>query len=204
MCIVQSPEIELIQDLPMPIYNKILVPSDFSDASLSALRHASQLALSCGAELSLLHVGPERRRDTKTLTDPRAAAIQKLEQLIPPEELLQLKTKFLAHEGHAARTIVETAKEIAADLIVMVTHGRTGFFHLALGSVTESVLRMAPCPVLTVLAEKATATSTETPIAQEIADDELDAAPVIDLLRRAIGLRATDIHRRKARRLLPT
>ena len=52
--------------------------------------------------------------------------------------------------GHPAETIVRVAQERAADLIVMGTHGRTGLQHVLLGSVAEKVVRLAPCPVLTV------------------------------------------------------
>ena len=52
--------------------------------------------------------------------------------------------------GHAADTIVRVAQERGADLIVMGTHGRTGLQHVLLGSVAEKVVRLAPCPVLTV------------------------------------------------------
>jgi nucleotide-binding universal stress UspA family protein len=52
--------------------------------------------------------------------------------------------------GHGARTIAEYAAERGVDLIVMGTHGRTGFAHLLLGSVAERLVRTAPCPVLTV------------------------------------------------------
>jgi nucleotide-binding universal stress UspA family protein len=53
-------------------------------------------------------------------------------------------------EGHPATETVRVAQEVGADLIVMGTHGRTGFQRFVLGSVTETVLRRAPCPVLTV------------------------------------------------------
>jgi nucleotide-binding universal stress UspA family protein len=56
--------------------------------------------------------------------------------------------------GHVAHTIVEYAKAISADLIVMGTHGRTGLAHFIIGSVAERVVRLAPCPVLTVGLEK--------------------------------------------------
>jgi nucleotide-binding universal stress UspA family protein len=52
--------------------------------------------------------------------------------------------------GHPAETIVRVAQERGADLIVMSTHGRTGLQHVLLGSVAEKVVRLAPCPVLTV------------------------------------------------------
>ena len=56
----------------------------------------------------------------------------------------------VAVEGNVAPEIVRLARELPADLIVMGTHGRTGFDRLMLGSVTERILRKAPCPVLTV------------------------------------------------------
>jgi nucleotide-binding universal stress UspA family protein len=56
--------------------------------------------------------------------------------------------------GHVANTIVEYAKTIQADLVVMGTHGRTGLAHFIIGSVAERVVRLAPCPVLTVGLEK--------------------------------------------------
>jgi nucleotide-binding universal stress UspA family protein len=52
--------------------------------------------------------------------------------------------------GSPARAIVDYARDYAIDLIVMGTHGRSGFAHLLLGSVTERVVRTAECPVLTV------------------------------------------------------
>jgi nucleotide-binding universal stress UspA family protein len=52
--------------------------------------------------------------------------------------------------GHPAETIVRVAQERSADLIVMSTHGRTGLQHVLMGSVAEKVVRLAPCPVLTV------------------------------------------------------
>jgi nucleotide-binding universal stress UspA family protein len=52
--------------------------------------------------------------------------------------------------GHPADTIVRVAQQRSADLIVMGTHGRTGLQHVLLGSVAEKVVRLAPCPVLTV------------------------------------------------------
>ena len=58
--------------------------------------------------------------------------------------------ELLVRSGHASDTICKVALEWNANLIVMATHGRKGLGHFALGSVTEQVLRNAPCPVLTV------------------------------------------------------
>ena len=64
--------------------------------------------------------------------------------------------------GPAAATIVDTARERHADLIVMGTKGRTGLAHLLMGSVAERVVRLAPCPVLTVRSDAAEVTSPQT------------------------------------------
>ena len=58
--------------------------------------------------------------------------------------------KIAVRPGRPATEIVEAARELAADLIVIATHGRTGLQHVLLGSVAENVVRHAPCPVLTV------------------------------------------------------
>jgi nucleotide-binding universal stress UspA family protein len=57
--------------------------------------------------------------------------------------------------GHVAQTVIDYARDVRADLIVMGTHGRTGLAHFIIGSVAERVVRLAPCPVLTVGAVRA-------------------------------------------------
>ena len=58
--------------------------------------------------------------------------------------------KTLVRTGSPADEIVDAAKEMGVDLIILSTHGRTGLKHLLLGSMTENVVRRAPCPVLVV------------------------------------------------------
>jgi nucleotide-binding universal stress UspA family protein len=62
----------------------------------------------------------------------------------------KVEADFYVIEGNAAHDIVDFAKEKNSDLIVIATHGRTGLEHLLMGSVTEKVVRRAPCPVFTV------------------------------------------------------
>lgn len=184
----------MLREKSMKPYSRILVPCDFSQSGLAAVRHASRLALSCGAEVCLLHVLPERKHDARNFEDLQVDAVQKLEQAVPADQLLQLKAKFFVIAGHAAKQIIETAIVQSSDLIVMGTRGRTGILHLALGSVAETVLRTAHCPVLTVRSEESQAESSAVSIPAAVSEDELNSAPVIDLLNRAVGLRATDIH----------
>jgi nucleotide-binding universal stress UspA family protein len=139
----------------------VLVPVDFSDSSRTALDRAAALAEKLGAQVHLLHVW-------------------ELPEALPREELesasgahLASVLEKLAHDGLAAftaeararnipiqsasveggvtwRSIVRAAETAPHDLVVMGTHGRKGFARALLGSVTERVVRYAPCPVLSV------------------------------------------------------
>lgn len=80
--------------------------------------------------------------------DPTDAALTRLRDLIPIEGLGTWDVAVTT--GQPADTIVRVAQERGVDLIVMGTHGRTGLQHILLGSVTERVVRLASCPVLTV------------------------------------------------------
>ena len=177
----------------MTPYQRILVPCDFSPPSQAALKQGARMALSTGAELDLLHVLPGHRNESDA-SDQRTDALQSLQQALPPEQVLKLKTQFLVREGNTSREIVNVARELAVDLVIMGTRGRSGLAHLALGSVAEIVLRTASCPVMTVRA-----VAEETP--PEVASngvvpfvDDMELSPAVDLLRRAFALRATDVH----------
>lgn len=127
---------------------RILVPTDFGQASDAALAQARELAAALGASLHLVHVVEDAER-----ADALAASL---------EAALGHQTALLS--GPTARTIVEYAADRAFDLIVMGTHGRTGVAHLLLGSVAEQVVRTAPCPVLTVRERRAPARDVEAPV----------------------------------------
>ncbi len=120
---------------------QILFPTDFSPPSEAAQRVAAELARETGATLHVIHVVPP-------VTDPSLPAerLTKLAQDIGGG--LSLTTALL--DGYAGREIVRYARERHIELIVVGTHGRTGLSRAILGSVAESVVRLAPCPVLTV------------------------------------------------------
>lgn len=137
------------------IIRRILVPTDFSEPSDTALEYARTLAGRVGASLHLLHV----------LEDPFLAEGLLAEAYIGSGpsvrvDLLDDARERLLHRaagattevifGHGATTIVEYAERGGFDLIVMGTHGRTGLAHLLIGSVAETVVRTATVPVLTV------------------------------------------------------
>ena len=140
-------------------FKRILCPIDFSESSVRAFGHAAALARWYNAQLIVLHVVPtfdpvQVRGD---LGDP-----VRLVTPISREQVLEEMSRFLnvsvvstqaslvAASGDPQTTIVDQAITNSVDLIVMGTHGRRGFKRLLLGSVTETVLHEAPCPVLTV------------------------------------------------------
>lgn len=141
------------QDEHQPV-RRLLVPVDFSKHTQRALLHAIALASAYDAALDLLHViedisfpaaygGPLTPPPETVETSVRDA----LEELdVPPD----LPVDVHVRGGYPGRDIVEFAQEHDTDLIVMATHGRTGLRRFLLGSVTEKVVRTAPCPVFTV------------------------------------------------------
>lgn len=120
---------------------EILFPTDFSPASERAGRVARAMALESGARLHVLSVVPP-------VTDPAYFAEQVARTGRDLGEGLRVETAL--ETGLAGRRIVDYARGKGIDLIVLGTHGRTGFSHAILGSVAETVVRLAPCPVLTV------------------------------------------------------
>jgi nucleotide-binding universal stress UspA family protein len=139
----------------------ILCPYDGSEFSRRALEHATALARFYGAGLTLLHVhtgapvGPDADRlgwDGPLLARERKRIVAWLADIGGPARAAAVGVEAKVVEGTPAAEILRVAREAAAGLVVMGTHGRSGFDRLLLGSVTEKVLRYAPCPVLTVTA----------------------------------------------------
>jgi universal stress protein A len=137
---------------------KILVPTDFSPASRKALSYALRFAKDRNSEITLLHV-LEPETPLTLAGRPAAAAFSEAELAGVEESLRALAdsaetagtgTKSVLRTGVATHEIVEAAKELDIDLIVIATHGFTGWKHFAIGSTAERVARAAPCPVLVV------------------------------------------------------
>jgi len=133
-------------------FTKIVVPIDFSDPSLDALRRALEL---CGdaSKLHVVHVLPQlhpmepgvvwsEQSDAERESKAEAAVAKRLEE---PGFSGAHTHAGIGDPGHG---IVEIADEIGADLIIIASHGYTGLKHLFLGSVAERVVRHAHCPVL--------------------------------------------------------
>jgi len=144
---------------------QILCPTDFSVFSARAFEHALSLAAWYQAPITVLHVLPEpvvASRALAYVSSPmlldaslRDSIQADLSSLVEPANRAGLHAAGELRDGEPAAEIVRVAQELHADLIVVGTHGRTGFQRWVLGSVAETVLRRAPCPVLTVPAHAA-------------------------------------------------
>ena len=137
-------------------FERILVPTDFSEVSQRALEYAKAIARPDNSQLLLVHVSPP----VAWITPPEAAWIDASEIQSAEGERLQQSGAALRSEGYRARTISPTGalydellsavKQNEVDLIVLGTHGRKGYDRLLLGSDAEAILRQAHCPVLLV------------------------------------------------------
>jgi nucleotide-binding universal stress UspA family protein len=144
---------------------QILVATDFGEAAGLALDYGRELARTFSAALHLVHVTDDLNARAAAVAgfpdylgslerlqvDAVSAADNALAALLSEDDRsrLRAKTKVLT-SASPALAIVEYARGIGADLIVAGTHGRGIVGHLLLGSVAERIVRMAPCPVLTV------------------------------------------------------
>jgi nucleotide-binding universal stress UspA family protein len=137
---------------------KILCPIDHSDCSKEALKYAVSFAMKDEAKLLLLHIIDIRSfnegLDAMSTQVPNEETFEqlrvKLLDCIPEEIRDDLDVEAIVIQGIPFAEIISTAKEKEIDMIVIGSHGRTGISHMMLGSVSEKVVRKAPCPVLTV------------------------------------------------------
>ena len=141
---------------------RILVPTDYSAPSDAALACARRLAAQFGSSLHILHVLEEVAASSAfgsefymgDSPDVRAARLkdaqERLAHRVIPGGQSQVHTTAEVVSGRSAQAIVDSAANGNFDLIVMGTHGRSGVAHLLMGSVAETVVRTASCPVLTV------------------------------------------------------
>lgn len=141
-------------------YSKILVPVDFSGGSKDVLRMAAFMAKKLGAELctifvledlsSFLNVSIPHLPSDLQEEGLRHGAEKKMEKFINENLDASVPSSHKVLSGRVAEEICRFAGDEGVDLIIMGTHGSRGVERLLLGSVAEKVLRMAPCPVLTV------------------------------------------------------
>ena len=143
----------------MTLPTNILVPTDFSPTADRALDYAIALGAKLGARIHIVHVIgipalgiPEIGLALASVTidglvaDGQAA----LDRIADKHRNQATFGEVMLRTGDARDEVLQVAKEVHADLIVIGTHGRRGVAHALLGSVAETMVRMAPCPVLTV------------------------------------------------------
>lgn len=144
-----------VKPSPKPLsIREILVPTDFSEPSNSALKYALSFARQFDARVTLLHVleppllpgdgfypGPLSPDAAALATEQRIARMWEREKSRQP-------LRSMVRNGIPDREIVAVAKAEKMDLIILATHGRSGLAHVLLGSTAEKVIRQADCPVL--------------------------------------------------------
>ena len=148
-------------------FRKILATTDFSEASLAAIPAAAELAKHFDAELWLVHVLPV---DTPTPWDVppyadfglasmplpeyeaqvRQEVERRIQQVMATHVPVGVRAQTVVGRGDPASEIGRIAKEKGVDLVVIATHGWTGWRHLVFGSVAERVLRETACAVLSI------------------------------------------------------
>ncbi|MDE3200102.1 MAG: universal stress protein [Acidobacteriota bacterium] len=139
------------------IPTRILVPIDFSASSRAALDTAQELAARFHAEVVMLHVVPQFPAATIPDSISEAALMERARE--EAEHKLEITEKALAANGITTRSIVEIGVDVArriidvverekTDLLVISTHGLSGWYPLVFGSTAEKIIKMAHCPVL--------------------------------------------------------
>ena len=141
---------------------KILIPLDFSFTSLKALDYAVLLAKLTKAEINLLHVietvyattdpffvaDPEIQSYESDLKKISYQSLDKISEKIKEKNVV--KTNIISSSGRTHKEIIRVSKKIKADLIVMGTHGVSGFREFVMGSNTFRIVQDAECPVISV------------------------------------------------------
>jgi len=138
----------------------ILCPTDFSELAASAFAESVRLARWFGAQVTVVHVVPVTASIVGDMgylpvvsgidDVVRGATLRTLQEFVDATEHAGVPVALACREGNACEEIRRLAQETGAGLVVMGTHGRSGFRRLVLGSVTEAVLDHPPVPVLAV------------------------------------------------------
>jgi nucleotide-binding universal stress UspA family protein len=166
------------------MWERILVPLDFSPCAERAVRVAADLARAHGAKLLLLHVSdiPPNVPPEALVTPPGAelavrvddytafGADQRLEAFAAPLRLDGISVQIATRAGDVVSEVLAEAKAFGAHVMVVGTHGRRGLSHLLLGSVAEKLVREASVPVVTV---RSTAPEAEPTLEESLVEDEL-------------------------------
>jgi nucleotide-binding universal stress UspA family protein len=136
----------------MAMLKTILAPTDFSDISAEGVRYGCRLAKDTGAEIIVFNVDvldESNRIDKRELEQHKKRLGEFVAEKIG-DASVGLKMRQLVDAGQPFGAIVDCAEKEGVDLIVMSSHGRSGLSRMLIGSVTDKLLRAAPCPVLVV------------------------------------------------------
>jgi nucleotide-binding universal stress UspA family protein len=197
--------------MTMTEIHRILCPTDFSDFSRHALDHALAIAKLYHSTITLLHVcsvapgavyapGIGVAPSSLLTVEDRDAALAAMHRFAETEAGADAPIEFEVAEGNATTEILDRARTHASDLIVMGTHGRSGFERLLLGSVTEKVLRKADCPVLSVPRRAPDVVPAQPVLFRDIlcpvdfSDSSIDALQYAMSLAEESGARLTLVH----------
>jgi nucleotide-binding universal stress UspA family protein len=142
---------------------RILIPIDFSEPCKKALRYARPFAEQFDARLTLIHVHEPIvypsdfgyvPLDPQEFEQQRVDDLERKLRALADELGATVPVEATVRHGRAWKEVVDAAATMDTDLIIVATHGYTGFQHALLGSVAEKIVRHAPCPVLVVRSEE--------------------------------------------------
>lgn len=160
-------------------FSRILWPVDFSEQARHALRYAVSIARWYESAITALHVHSGHRLaenvpefamveyDVLTPTQEKRLSSE-LQKFIEQDGPIDVPLQVVVASGDITFEILKQAAAMPADLVVMGTHGRSGFEQLVLGSVTEKLLRKAPCPVMSVPPRDPAEDTASTPLFKRI------------------------------------
>jgi nucleotide-binding universal stress UspA family protein len=185
-------------------FKNILCAIDLSDASARTLAYASAIARWYKAQLTVLHVVPTfdaMQVRSGSLGDsvqfvhpmPREQVLDEMRKVLDAAQVAATDVTLATEVGEPVATIVGRALSMPAELLVLGTHGRSGFDRLLLGSITEKVLHKAPCPILTVPPHAPTSGQAETTFSRILCPVDFSASALqafgfaVDLARQSGG-----------------
>lgn len=137
------------------LFHNILCPIDFDANSPGALDYAAKIVQETGGRIYILHVVPWSVAAVpidaaEVLAELKQSATSRLRQLAKEKLDARIPSEIIVTvASDCGAEVVRIARELKADSIIMATHGRKGLSHLVLGSVAETVVREASCPVMT-------------------------------------------------------
>lgn len=142
----------------MTWFKHILVPTDFGESAERALDYAIALAMKSDSKLTIVHasfLSPSSYTAHSEgiywpTDDLMKAGKEALEETLANAKKRYPRAEAVNTSAEPCQSILETAKECGADLIIMGTHGRRGISRLLLGSVAEKIVRLSPIPVMTI------------------------------------------------------